>query len=42
MLRKLAIKLKNIVRFFENYCYYRQLGIHFRDAWHLATVTLPD
>lgn len=42
MLRKLAIKLASIVRFLENYRYYRQLGIHSRDAWHLATVTLPD
>jgi hypothetical protein len=42
MLRKFAKRMGNILRFLENYRYYRQMGIHSRDAWHLAAVTLPD
>ncbi|MDO8990309.1 MAG: hypothetical protein Q7U91_11835 [Sideroxyarcus sp.] len=38
MLRKLA-KLFN---FYENYRYYRHLGIQSQQAWQLAKVTLPD
>lgn len=34
--------LSNLTRFFENYRYYRHLGIHAQEAWRLAKVTLPD
>ncbi len=32
----------HLARLFENYRYYRQLGVHVQEAWHLAKVTLPD
>jgi hypothetical protein len=38
MLRSLA----KLARFFGNYRYYRQLGMHAQEAWHLAKMTLPD
>jgi len=31
-----------LARFFGNYRYYRQLGIHSQEAWHLAKMTLPE
>ena len=34
--------LANIARFFENYRYYRNQGMHAQQAWQLAKVTLPD
>jgi hypothetical protein len=30
-----------VIRFVENYRHYRKQGIYFRDAWHLASMTLP-
>jgi hypothetical protein len=33
---------ENIARFFENYRFYRNLGMHAQQAWQLAKVTLPD
>jgi hypothetical protein len=35
------IKFSRAARFFENYCFYRKRGFRFREAWHLATMTLP-
>jgi hypothetical protein len=34
--------LANLARLFENYRYYRNLGIDIQEAWRLAKVTLPD
>jgi hypothetical protein len=34
--------LANFARLFENYRYYRNLGIDILEAWRLAKVTLPD
>jgi hypothetical protein len=34
-------KLFKATRFFENYFFYRKRGFRFREAWHLATMTLP-
>lgn len=34
-------KFAKIVRFMGNYAYYRRLGFYPREAWHLASVTLP-
>lgn len=33
--------LANLARFYENYRYYRQRGMHAQEAWQLAKVTLP-
>jgi hypothetical protein len=35
-------KLSKIFNFYENYRYYRHLGIQSQQAWQLARVTLPD
>ena len=32
----------NLVRFFGNYRYYRNLGMGTQQAWQLAKMTLPD
>ena len=29
-------------RLLDNYRYYRNSGIHVREAWYLAKVTLPE
>jgi hypothetical protein len=29
-------------RFIDNYRFYRRRGFHFREAWQLANMTLPD
>lgn len=34
--------LSNLFRFLGNYRYYRNLGNHIPQAWHLAKITLPD
>jgi hypothetical protein len=31
----------NLARFIENFNYFRSRGCDFREAWHLAQVTLP-
>lgn len=29
-------------RFVENFRHYRKKGLYFKDAWHLASMTLPQ
>ena len=31
-----------LARFFENYRYYRHLGMQVQEAWHMAKITLPE
>lgn len=31
-----------ITRFIENFRHYRSRGIFYKDAWHLASMTLPQ
>jgi hypothetical protein len=32
---------ENLLRFIQNYRYYRNQGINYKSAWYLASMTLP-
>jgi hypothetical protein len=34
--------LSRLAKFYGNYRYYRQMGVHTIEAWNLARLTLPD
>jgi hypothetical protein len=34
--------LTRFARFIDNYRFYRRRGFHFRAAWQLANMTLPE
>lgn len=36
-----ARAFSNLIRFIENYLYYRRNGCDIKSAWHLASITLP-
>jgi hypothetical protein len=35
-------KFEQFSRFIENYRHYRRKGLYCKDAWHLASMTLPQ
>ncbi len=35
-------RLARLLRFLDNFRYYRKRGFHIHDAWHLANMTLPQ
>ena len=35
-------KIVQLSHFIENYRHYRRKGLYYKDAWHLASMTLPQ